>query len=135
AAGQIEHLTTGHYAIAASEHIQMVAQDLLTKLKGAISTIEQDLTENVGGRRTCRADGGLKFTAPTVFIGRGGSREKSELNLLTLLIDILDLIQLLATHTANHTHSNTGAPMNSGELAADALQATSLREKYGDLIA
>ncbi|HDI7962441.1 TPA: hypothetical protein PO740_005220, partial [Escherichia coli] len=58
-AGQIEHLTTGHYAIAAGEHIQMVAQDLLTKLKGATSTIERDLTENVGGRRTCRADGGL----------------------------------------------------------------------------
>ncbi|HCN4518914.1 TPA: hypothetical protein N6U71_004061, partial [Escherichia coli] len=133
--GQTEHLTTGNYAIAAGEHIQMVAQDLLTQLKGAISTIEHDLTENVGGRRTCRADGGLEFTAPTVFIGRGGSREKSGLNLLTLLIDILDLIQLLATHTANHTHSNTGAPMNSSELAADALQATSLREKYGDIIA
>lgn len=133
--GQTEHITTGHYAIAAGEHIQMVAQDLLTKLKGATSTIERDLTENVGGRRTCRADGGLEFTAPTVFIGRGGSREKSGLNLLTLLIDILDLVQLLATHTANHTHSNTGAPTNSSELAADAKQATSLREKYGDLIA
>lgn len=60
---------------------------------------------------------------------------KSGLNLLTLLIDILDLVQLLATHTANHTHSNTGAPTNSSELAADAKQATSLREKYGDLIA
>lgn len=133
--GQTEHLTTGNYAIAAGEHIQMVAQDLLTQLKGSVSTIEHDLTENVGGRRACRADGGLDFTAPTVFIGRGGSQEKAGLNLLTLLIDILDLIQLLATHTANHTHSNTGAPINSGELVADASQATSLREKYGDLIA
>lgn len=135
AAGQIEHLTTGHYAIAASEHIRMVAQDLLTKLKGATSTIEHDLTENVGGRRTCRAAGGLKFAAPTVFIGREGSREKSGLNLLTLLIEILELVQQLATHTANHTHSNTDTPTNSGEFAADATQATSLREKYGDLIA
>ncbi|EGV9182327.1 hypothetical protein EBH51_17715 [Salmonella enterica] len=113
----------------------MVAQDLLTKLKGATSTIEHDLTENVGGRRICRADEGLEFTAPTVFIGRGGSREKSGLNLLTLLIDILELVQQLATHTASHTHSNTGTPTNSSALTADAAQATRLHKKYGDLIA
>lgn len=134
-AGQIEHLTTGHYAIAAGEHIQIVAQDLLTRLKGATSTIEHDLTENVGGHRICRAAGGLEFIAPAVFIGRGGSREKSGLNLLTLLIEILELVQQLAKHAASHSHPNTGTPDNSSEFTADAERAVTLRKKYRDLIA
>lgn len=135
AAGQVVHIADNDHGIVAGGNIRMKAAGLISELKTHIAAIEQDMTESIGGKKQCRADGGIELLGPTVFIGRGAGREKSRLNLLTLLTDILTLIQQLATHTASHTHSNTGTPTNSSELTADATQATNLREKYGDLIA
>ncbi|HEI6813665.1 TPA: hypothetical protein SJ428_002883, partial [Yersinia enterocolitica] len=134
-AGHITQLADGDYSIAAQNKILLKAQTLLAELQSAELNLSGDLSEKIGGHRRTQAGAGLEFVAPSVFIGRGGTRAKSGLNLLTLLIEILDLVQQLASHTASHTHSNTGAPTNGGELTADATQATTLKAKYRDLIA
>lgn len=134
-AGHITQLTDGDYSIAAQNKILLKAQTLLAELQSAELNLSGDLSEKIGGHRRTQAGAGLELVAPSIFIGRGGMRAKSGLNLLTLLIEILDLVQQLASHAASHTHSNTGAPTNSGELSADAAQATTLKAKYRDLIA
>lgn len=134
-AGHITQLADGDYNIAAQNQILLKAQTLLAELQSAGLNLSGDWSEQIGGHRRTQAGAGLEFVAPSVFIGRGGARAKSGLNLLTLLIEILDLVQQLASHAASHTHSNTGAPTNSSELSADAAQATTLKAKYRDLIA
>ncbi|HDL7645867.1 TPA: hypothetical protein PXO92_002476 [Yersinia enterocolitica] len=134
-AGHITQLADGDYNIAAQNQILLKAQTLLAELQSAGLNLSGDWSEQIGGHRRTLAGAGLELVAPSVFIGRGGARTKSGLNLLTLLIEILDLVQQLASHAASHTHSNTGAPTNSGELSADAAQATTLKAKYRDLIA
>ncbi|HAY0225360.1 TPA: hypothetical protein U0V61_001545 [Escherichia coli] len=133
-AGQVLHVADGDYAIVASESLHQKARALLTELESAEINVSGNLSESITGQRSCQA-GELEFVASSVFIGRGGQKAKSRLNLLTLLMDILELIQQLASHTASHTHSNTGTPTNSGDLTGDATQAVALNEKYRDLIA
>ncbi|EOV4132820.1 hypothetical protein ACONXG_004385, partial [Yersinia enterocolitica] len=134
-AGHITQLADGDYNIATQNQILLKAQTLLAELQSAGLNLSGDWSEQIGGHRRTQAGAGLELVAPSVFIGRGGARAKSGLNLLTLLIEILDLVQQLASHAASHTHSNTGAPTNSSEFSADAAQATTLKAKYRDLIA
>lgn len=150
-AGHILLVADGDYSIAASNQLLMKAKALLAELERAELTINGPLTETVTGDVN-RTTGGnhiesttgqhsiaaaqVAIMASSVFLGRGGSRQRADrLNLLTLLLDILDLVNQLAQHTAAHTHSNTGSPTNSGSLSGDANQAANLKAKYRDLIA
>ncbi|HBA7229770.1 hypothetical protein RMO93_21990 [Escherichia coli] len=150
-AGQVAHCADGDYGIVASHNIQMKAAGLIAKLQNAVSDISSDrtetiggnesrsvqgnVTETVGGTHTTTASGGLSFSAPTLFLGRGGAQGEDKLNLMTLFIDILDLIEQLAQHAASHTHPGTGTPGNSSAFTADASQSSALRSKYRNLIA
>ncbi|MGK4357116.1 hypothetical protein [Enterobacter cloacae] len=65
----------------------------------------------------------------TVDIGNG------EINILDCLTDTLDVLQELAELTAQHSHSNTGTPTNSGAISANAQRPGQLSAKYKKLIA
>lgn len=150
-AGQIVHGSDGDYGIVATGDIRMKANSLIAELQAEIrrisadrqetiggnvnSTVSGNITENISGTQTTTASGGLSLSAPTLFIGRNGSQGGDSLNLMTLFVDILDLIEQLATHAATHAHPGTGTPTNSGEFTGDARQSSSLREKYRALIA
>lgn len=55
-------------------------------------------------------------------------------NLLKLLVETLNLLDTLAQHIAEHTHSNTGTPTNASEITQAFSTATALKGKYGYLI-
>ncbi|WP_196797002.1 hypothetical protein [Edwardsiella ictaluri] len=150
-AGHVIQIADGDYSIAAGNQLLVKARALLAELERAELTINGPLTETVtgnverttGGNHTETTTGQhsieaaqMDITTGRVFMGRGSSHQSTDrLNLLTLLLDILDLVNQLAQHTAAHTHSNTGSPTNSGSLSGDATQATNLKARYRDLIA
>lgn len=150
-AGQVMQLSDGDYSLGAGEQLLVKARALLEELETVATSISDSLTETVGGdvTRTVTGDstattlGRHSVSAPVVeinagslFMGRGGGRLRNgRLNLLTLLIEILELINQLAAHTASHNHPGTGMPTNAGELSGDAAQAQLLKQKYRDLIA
>ncbi|KAB0593168.1 hypothetical protein [Edwardsiella anguillarum] len=150
-AGHTIQIADGDYSIAAGNQLLMKAKVLLAELERAELTINGSLTETVtgnvdrttGGNHTETTTGQhsivaakVAITAGSLFLGRGGTSQRADrLNLLTLLLDILDLVNQLAQHTAEHSHSNTGTPTNNGSLSGDATQATNLKAKYRNLIA
>ncbi|MGL4925607.1 MAG: hypothetical protein ACRC4K_02050 [Plesiomonas shigelloides] len=149
-AGSVVQIADDGYSLAAGDQLLMKAKRLLAELDNADITIEAELEHNVGGdathttggRRVDRTKGEhaieakrVSISASSVFIGQGTPGRGKGLNLLTLLIDTLDLINQLAEHTASHTHSNTGAPTNSGALQGDAQAASRLKSKYSNMIA
>lgn len=85
------------------------------------------LTERIAGVRQS-ISAALQLQAATTTIGDGVT------NILTLLTETLDLVDTLAQRTAEHTHSNTGAPTNATEIAQTSTTATALKGKYSPLI-
>ncbi len=62
---------------------------------------------------------------PTVHIGSEG------VNTLQMMLDTIDLLAQLASHT----HPNTGGPTNADAFSQTAMQATQTRNKYKNIIA
>ncbi|CRY69382.1 hypothetical protein [Yersinia pekkanenii] len=129
-AGQVIQLAEGDYSIG-------TLANMLTKVgKDRNDDVGQNQTTDVGGALTEKIAGirrsvaaAQELIAPTVRLGT------DDINVLTLLTDTLDVIQTLAQQTASHTHTNTGSPLNAGEMNNTASKAASLVTKYGPLIA
>lgn len=129
-AGAVVALADGDYAIGTSANMLIrsskdrndyVGQNYNSEVAGA-------LTERIAGiRRSVAAQ--QELIAPSIRLG------SDQLNVLTLLTDTLDVLHTLAQQTANHTHNNTGTPINAGEINSTGQRATALREKYGPFIA
>ncbi|CRY69450.1 type VI secretion system Vgr family protein [Yersinia pekkanenii] len=137
-AGQVIQLAEGDYSIGTSANmLTKVGKDRTDDVgQNQNVTIGQDQTTDVGGALTEKIVGirrsvaaAQELIAPTVRLGT------DDINVLTLLTDTLDVIQTLAQQTANHTHTNTGGPLNAGEMNNTASKAASLTAKYGPLIA
>ncbi|KAB7715695.1 hypothetical protein GBN32_00205 [Plesiomonas shigelloides] len=149
-AGHVVQIADGDYSIAAKNQLLVKAKALLSELESASLTINGSLTETVKNNATYQTQGNradstkgnhsinasqISIEAESLFIGRGaGEKRGTSLNLLTLLIEILELINQLAKHTAEHTHSNTDRPTNSSSLEVDASNAISLKRKYSGMI-
>ncbi|WP_375084229.1 hypothetical protein ACE2AL_08075 [Providencia sp. SKLX074055] len=69
-----------------------------------------------------------EIIAPIVWIG------SQEINVAQLMIDTLDIVKELAELTANHSHSNTGMPMNANAIKGTASKSDGLKEKYEPVI-
>lgn len=127
-AGAVTHIARGDYTVG-------TASSMKTSARAADEKIAQGKTVSIGGALTERIAGvrqsvsaALQLQAQTTSIGT------ADTNILTLLIETLDLIDLLAQRTANHTHSNTGTPTNATEIAQTSAAATTLKGKYNPLI-
>lgn len=134
-AGHAVQLADGDYSIGAGNNLLLKARAIITKAESLQLTLNGNLQERIVGSRTCQAGQQLSFVAPQVYLGSGGTKKTQGLNVLNLMLETLELVKQLAQHTANHTHSNTGAPTNNGELASDAAQAAQLKTKYQGIIA
>lgn len=137
-AGQVVQLAEGDYSIGTSANMVVkvgkdrnddVGQNQNTKIgQNQTTDVAGALTEKIAGiRRSVAA--AQELIAPSVRLGT------DDINVLTLLTDTLDVIQTLAQQTASHTHSNTGGPLNAGEMNNTASNAAALATKYGPLIA
>ncbi|HHH0494795.1 TPA: hypothetical protein ACPZG9_000238 [Yersinia enterocolitica] len=137
-AGQVVQLAEGDYSIGTSANMVTkvgkdrtddVGQNQNTKVgQNQTTDIAGALTEKIAGiRRSVAAS--QELIAPSVRLGT------DEINVLTLLTDTLDVIQTLANQTANHTHNNTGGPLNASDFTATANRTQALTTKYGPFIA
>lgn len=48
--------------------------------------------------------------------------------------DGIDVVNELATLTANHTHNNTGNPLNASAISNTGTKSTGLKQEYSPVI-
>ncbi|HII3190532.1 TPA: hypothetical protein ACY3IJ_002260 [Enterobacter asburiae] len=98
--------------------------------------IEQKADITVGAALNEKITGIRKSVAAAQVIqGQKVDIGNGEINILDCLTYMLDVLQELAELTAQHSHSNTGTPTNSGAISANAQPPGQLSEKYKKLIA
>lgn len=108
---------------------RMIGGNLSDIIKGeATINVGSSLTEKIAGIRRSVAQS-QELIAPVVKLG------SESINVLTLLTDTLDVLNELATQTANHTHPSTGQSQQAAQFTATAQKTKTLAKKYGPLIA
>ncbi|WP_132922644.1 hypothetical protein [Sodalis ligni] len=122
-------VSTGDYAVAPSANLTTKADGASTENIGGNKTSDIDgtLTERIAGARQSISST-LALMAATVKVGN------ADTNVLTLLIETLDLLHELAQQTATHSHPDTGTPTNSAAIAATGTSANNLKAKYQPII-
>lgn len=127
-AGAIIQLADGAWSVGASG-------DMTTSCAGRSDTVKESASLSVGGTLDEKIAGirtsvaaAHHLLAPSIVIG------SKETNLMRLFTDMLDVIEELATLTANHSHPNTSGPTNSGAIQANAARPAALRNKYESYI-
>ncbi|MGO4746238.1 hypothetical protein [Serratia quinivorans] len=127
-AGAIVQLSQGDYSIGTTGKLLVKANSVTHKIsQDALAEIGGQLTEKITGlRRSISAS--LELIASQVHVGT------TDTNVLSLMLQTLDVVQTLAQRTAEHTHSNTGSPTNANDIAATGNTATELKNNYSPLI-
>lgn len=90
--------------------------------------VGQKLEEKIGEVRSSIAGAMQKIMAPVVYLGN------EQLNVMQCMLDTLDVVNELATLTANHTHNNTGSPLNASAISNTGTKSTGLKQKYSPVI-
>lgn len=129
-AGAIQQVSTGKFsqAIQGSRLATVGGSDEMAVAENVTVTIGKNLTEQIGQIRKSVAAVQQQIIAPVVWIGSGS------INVAQLMLDTLDVVKQLAELTASHTHSNTGAPTNAGDIRSTGTQADTLNDKYSPVI-
>lgn len=129
-AGAIQQVSVGKFsqAIQGSRLATVGGSDELAVAEDVTVTIGKNLTEQIGQIRKSVAAVEQQIIAPVVWIGSGS------INVAQLMLDTLDVVKQLAELTASHTHSNTGAPTNAGDIRSTGTQADTLNDKYSPVI-
>lgn len=137
-AGAVQHLATGDYAVASQGNIMATAAGNETRETGGDQsvTVKGAATLDVGGGMTEQIAGLRKSVAAsqqimgaTVHVG------SDDVNVLTMLLETIDLLAQLAGQCAGHTHPDTGTPTNAGAFSVTQSAAKATKEKYQELIA
>lgn len=129
-AGAIQQVSTGNFsqAIQGGRLATIGGSDELAIAGSETVTVGESLTEKIGQIRKSVAAVQQQIIAPVVWIG------SSSINVAQLMLDTLDVVKQLAEQTANHTHSNTGAPTNAGDIRSTGTKADTLNGKYSPVI-
>ncbi|HCT7327736.1 TPA: hypothetical protein OT776_002141 [Proteus mirabilis] len=93
-----------------------------------VIAVGQQLEEKIGAVRSSIAGAMQKIMAPVVYLGN------EQLNVMQCMLDTLDVVNELATLTANHTHNNTGNPLNASAISNTGTKSTGLKQKYSPVI-
>ena len=128
-AGAIQQVCTGDYSQAVNNRVASIGGNDETDIAGSQTvTTGKDLIEKIGLIRKSVAAVQQQIIAPVVWIGSG------TINVAQLMLDTLDVVKELAEQTADHTHSNTGAPTNAGAIRSTGAKADTLNGKYSPVI-
>lgn len=129
-AGAIQQISDGDYSIAAKGSLvaSIGKKAEIDIAEDANIKVGQKLIEKVGQIRQSIAGGQQQIIAPVIWIG------SQQINVAQLMIDTLDVVKELAELTANHTHSNTGAPSNSAAIKSTGTKSDGLKQKYSPVI-
>lgn len=97
--------------------------------------VGQNQEISIGGQLNEKITGMRKsLAAAHEMVGSSFHLGTADVNVLTLMTDMLDTIDQLAQFTAEHSHSNTGTPTNSGSIQGISAKAKQLTDKYKPLI-
>lgn len=129
AEGDFSQVTSANFTSkVANNRIDDIGQNHTTTIGGkSESTIAGTLEEKITGIRTSIA-AAHQLQGGSFHIGN------ADTNLLTLMTDILDTIDSLAKFTAQHSHSNTGTPLNAESINGVSTKTKELTTKYRPLI-
>lgn len=129
-AGAIVQVTTGDYALGTQgNYVANITGNASTKINGGMDLdVSNSLIEKVGAIRQSVAKAKQEIIAPTVWVG------SQAINVMQLMLDTLDVVKQLAQQTAQHTHKETGAPLNAADIQATGTTADSLNGKYKPII-
>ncbi|WJD63100.1 phage baseplate assembly protein V [Pseudomonas kurunegalensis] len=108
AMGALKLLTGGTASLAAIDDLGLSTGRDLNQVVG------QRLNLTVGGQLLERVQGARRSIANTTWIGSEG------VNVLQVLCDLIDLVVLMNTDLAGHTHGPSPAPSNAGAFAGHA---------------
>ncbi|WP_237385926.1 hypothetical protein [Xenorhabdus sp. Sc-CR9] len=121
-AGAVQHIADGDYSVATSSNL------VASVGKDANIDVGQKLIEKIGLLRQSIAGAKQEIVAPVVWVG------SQQLNVMTLMLDTLDVVRELAELTAAHTHHNTGTPENASAIRNTAHKSDGLKQKYSPVI-
>ncbi|WP_047679912.1 MULTISPECIES: hypothetical protein [Xenorhabdus] len=121
-AGAVQQVADGDYSLAASSNY------LASVGKDANVEVGQKLIEKIGLLKQSIAGVKQEIVAPVVWVG------SQQLNVMTLMLETLDVVKELAKLTAAHTHQNTGTPQNASEIRNTAHKSDGLKQKYSPVI-
>ncbi|MGY3895454.1 hypothetical protein [Aeromonas enterica] len=110
--------------------IELLAGDAFTlgSLGNMSQTTAGSLTEVVGELRRAIAGTSQHLEAPQSWMGTDST------NIFQLLLQLMNLVEQLATTTATHTHPSVGTPNEAGELQAHAQTANALANTLNPII-
>jgi hypothetical protein len=108
ALGALKLLTGGSASLAAVDDLGLSTGRDLNQVVG------QKLNLTVGGQLLERVQGARRSVAATTWIGSEG------VNVLQVLCDLIDLVVLMNTDLASHTHGASPVPSNAGAFAGHA---------------
>ncbi|RAW63927.1 hypothetical protein CKY14_24440, partial [Photorhabdus sp. S14-60] len=103
-AGAVRQIADGDYSMATSSNF------VASVGKEASIEIGQKLIEKMGLLKQSIAGTRQEIVAPVVWVG------SQQINVMTLMLETLDVVKALAEQTAAHTHHNTGAPENASAI-------------------
>lgn len=129
-AGAVMQLADGDYTTGATGNIVSHCSKDRSASVGQNDNLAVggSLTEKIQGLRRSVA-AAQELLAPSIRLG------SEEVNVLSLLTDMLDVLRQLAEQTAQHTHSNTGTPTNSSAIRSTGDKTEELYMKYSHFIA
>lgn len=134
-AGAIQQIAEGDYTIGTSARLVASAKQIDITAAESIDVTAQSINEKIAATRRSVAGGGQVIIGSSVWLGSGGAARSAGTNAMQSILDILDILQTLANQTAAHTHSNTGAPVNAGDISNTSTRAGTTKGKYEPLIA
>lgn len=114
ALGALKLLSGGSASLAAVDDLhQATGRDLNVVVgRNHNATIGGDMEQRIKGLRKCVSEVSLQLQAPKVWIG------SDSLNLIRVVCDILDLLQQMNGHLAEHTHESTTVPTSASAFIA-----------------
>lgn len=121
-AGAIMQIAEGDFSQATQ------ANKVVAVGKNMTVDVGQQLEEKIGAVRSSIAGAMQKIMAPVVYLGN------EQLNVMQCMLDTLDVVNELATLTANHTHNNTGSPLNASAISNTGTKSAGLKQKYSPVI-
>ncbi len=121
-AGAVQHIADGDYCLATSANLVACVE------KAANIEIGKTLIEKIGLLKQSIAGTRQEIVGPVVWIG------SPQLNVMTLMLETLDVVRELAELTAAHTHHNTGTPENASAMRSIAYKSDGLKQKYSPVI-
>ena len=129
-AGAVQQVAQGDFSLATqANYVASIQGNATTDVIGnSVVNVAGQLVEKVGKLRSSVAAARQEVIAPVVWIG------SQSINVCQLMLETLDVVKQLAELTAEHTHKETGAPLNAAAIKGTGTAATALSTKYNPVI-